>query len=240
MKMKKIKILGVLLMFLAVSVLCFQKTEAEEGDSSGEGTNVTVTENNEEPTPSEEPAPTEEPTVTEEPTPTPTPEPTATPTPEPTPEPSPSPTEEPDPTPEPTPTPDENGTGAVAEEPTLTPSPEPSKRDRIYVDFLMEKDDIENNEKTVFGKIRKWMNIREEDIEKLPRWLRTGYPVFLVVGVCLIPLSLVFGIILAKSHKENRKWVKRGYIGFCIVIPAVITALLLGIPALCLFLSKAF
>lgn len=240
MKMKKIKILGVLPMFLAVSVLCFQKTEAEEGDSSGEGTNVTVTENNEEPTPSEEPAPTEEPTVTEEPTPTPTPEPTATPTPEPTPEPSPSPTEEPDPTPEPTPTPDENGTGAVAEEPTLTPSPEPSKRDRIYVDFLMEKDDIENNAKTVFGKIRKWMNIREEDIEKLPRWLRTGYPVFLVVSVCLIPLSLVFGIILAKSHKENRKWVKRGYIGFCIVIPAVITALLLGIPALCLFLSKAF
>ena len=220
MKMKKIKILGVLLMFLAISVLCFQKTEAEEGDSSGEGTNVTVTENNEEPTPSEEPAPTEEPTVTEEPTPTPTPEPTATPTPEPTPEPSPSPTEEPNPTP--------------------TPSPEPSKRDRIYVDFLMEKDDIENNAKTVFGKIRKWMNIREEDIEKLPRWLRTGYPVFLVVGVCLIPLSLVFGIILAKSHKENRKWVKRGYIGFCIVIPAVITALLLGIPALCLFLSKAF
>jgi len=239
-ELKRKRVVGILLLFLAFSVLCFQKADAEEGELPGEGTDVTATETVGEPTPSEEPAPTEEPTVTEEPTPIPTPEPTPTPTPEPTPKPSPSPTEAPSPTSGPTPVPDENGTGVSTGEPSPTSTPEPSKRDRIYVDFLMEKDEVENDAKTVFDKIRNWLNIREEDIEKLPQWLQTGYPVFLVVGVCLIPLSLVFGIILAKSHKENRKWVKRGYVGFCIVIPAVITVLLLGIPALCRFLLKAF
>ena len=241
MKRKWLNGVWILLILLFAFTVYLGRARAEEGDNPGEEMDVTITGDVNEPTITEEPEPTEEPTVTEEPSPTPSLEPTATPETTPTEEPSPTLTETPAPTEEPTPTPTGADNG-VSENPDLTPtpSPEPSRRDRIYVDFLMEKDEIENDAKTVIGKIRKALNIREEDVEKLPGWLRTGYSTFLVVGTCLIPLSVIFGIVLAKSHKENRKWVKRGYFGFCLAVPAVITLILIGLPCLCLFLAKSF
>lgn len=185
-----------------------------------------------------EPTPTEAPT--EEPTPEPTAEPTAEPTPVPTEAPTPTPTEEATPTPteavEPAPTEE------VVPEPTPEPTPTPKKsnQDKRYLDFLMEKDDVEEQTDKAMGKVRAFFNIREEDLERLPRWLRTGYSTFLICGACLIPLCWVFGILLAKSHPENRKWVKRGYFGFCLVIPLVITAVLIGMPCLYVFFASAF
>lgn len=237
---------GIFVLILMLSVFPLKKNSyAEEGDGSGEVVSITA----EEPTPTEgegaveEPTPTEEPAPTEEPTPSPTEEPTPTPTeastPTPTEEPVPSPTEEPAPTPTEEPAPTEEAGTPSSEGVTPTPSGI-SKKDQLYMDFLLEKDKVEEETGTILGKIRAWLNVREEDLEKLPGWLRTGYSTMLVCGACLIPLSVAFGIILAKSHKENRKWVKRGYFGFGIVVPLFITAFLIGLPCLYVFFVNAF
>lgn len=121
---------------------------------------------------------------------------------------------------------------------TEDPTPTPDKKDELYLHFLEEKDAATEKANGLLDKIRNWLSIREEDIDKLPGWLKTGYTTFLVCGVCLIPISLIFGIFLAKSHKDNRKWVKRGYFGFCFAVPLVITFLLIAMPSLYLFFNR--
>lgn len=128
--------------------------------------------------------------------------------------------------------------GGNVVEPAETPTPTPSKKDELYLHFLDEKDEVSEKGRGVLEKIRNWLNVKEEDLEKLPGWIRTGYTTFLICGVCLIPLCWVFGIFLAKSHKDNRKWVKRGYFGFCFIIPLVITLLLIGMPSLYIFFNR--
>lgn len=234
---------GLILLILLLGAYCCSVALAEEPPID-----VQVTEGGEasepggEDAPPAEPTPTEEVAPTEEPTPEPTPVPTEEPTPTPTEEVTPTgePAEEPTPTEEATPTPaesSENPSGAVAETPTPTPM---SRADRVYLDFLMEKDKVEEDTEHLFGRIRSWIFVREADLQKLPGWLRNTWAAVMVCGVCLIPLSVALGILLAKSHKENRKWVRRGYWGFCFAVPLMITALLLLLPSMFVFFSNAF
>ena len=126
--------------------------------------------------------------------------------------------------------------GAPETEPTATPTP--SKKDELYLHFLEEKDEATEKASGILNKIRNWLNVREEDLDKLPGWIKTGYTTFLVCGACLIPLSVIFGIFLMKAHKDNRKWVKRGKYGFCVLVPLVITFLLIAMPSLYIFFNR--
>lgn len=123
-------------------------------------------------------------------------------------------------------------------EPTETPTPTPSKKDELYLHFLEEKDEATEKASGILNKIQSWLNVREEDLDKLPGWIKTGYTTFLVCGACMIPLSVIFGIFLMKAHKDNRKWVKRGKYGFCVLVPLVITFLLIAMPSLYLFFNR--
>ena len=137
---------------------------------------------------------------------------------------------------------DTGPTEETTETPTEAPTPTPSKEDDFYLHFLQEKDEVAEKSKDtmngILDKIRNFIEVNEADIEKLPGWLRTGYTTFLVCGVCLIPISVIFGIFLYKSHKDNRKWAKRGILGFCVVVPLVITFLLIGIPGMYIFFNR--
>lgn len=138
--------------------------------------------------------------------------------------------------------PDTEPTEETTETPTEAPTPTPSKEDDFYLHFLQEKDEVTEKSKDtmngILDKIRNFIEVNEADIEKLPGWIRTGYTTFLVCGVCLIPISVIFGIFLYKSHKDNRKWAKRGILGFCVVVPLVITFLLIGIPGMYIFFNR--